>query len=128
MTGLIALIGERLGYPTGHLDEKSCAWMEDDQPARVFYLLVSAMTGKILVENPYPVEQCMLVLPGGRASLLAYKQQRDSKLRQRLEGWQIVKFRLLRALGEIPVLNRQTFEEQLISDPIEQSRGQLMMF
>jgi hypothetical protein len=128
MTELIALIGERLGYPTEYLDEKTCAWVEDDQPMRVFYLLVSAVTGKILVENQYPLESCMLVLPGGRASLLAYKQQRDSKLRQRLEGWQIVKFRLLRTLGEIPVLNRQTFDEQLISDPIEQTRGQLMMF
>jgi hypothetical protein len=34
----------------------------------------------------------------------------------------------MRALAEIPVLNRQTFEEQLISDPVEQKQGQMMMF
>jgi hypothetical protein len=128
MIGLIETIGERLEYRIKLLDENSCAWMEDDQPARVFYLLASAMTGRILTENQYPLGKCLLVLPGGRAGLLAYKQQRDSKLRQRLEGWRIVKFRLLRALADIPVLNRQSFEEQLNSDPIEQTQGQLMMF
>ena len=94
----------------------------------MFYLLASALTGRILAENQYPLEKCLLVLPGGRAGLLAYKENRDPKLRQLLEGWHIVKFRLLRTLEEIPVLNRQTFDEQLISDPIEQAQGQLMMF
>jgi hypothetical protein len=59
---------------------------------------------------------------------LAYKEKRDPKLHQRLEGWNIVKFRLIRALAEIPVLNRRTFDEQLISDPVEQTQGQMMMF
>jgi len=94
----------------------------------VFYLLASALTGRILTENKYPLEKCLLILPGGRAGLLTYKENRDLKLRQQLEGWRIVKFRLLRALAEIPVLNRQTFDEQLVSDPIEQTQGQLMMF
>jgi hypothetical protein len=86
------------------------------------------VTGRILAENKYPLGKCLLVLPGGRAGLLTYKEKRDPKLRQRLEGWSIVKFRLMRALAEIPVLNRQTFEEQLISDPVEQKQGQMMMF
>jgi len=60
--------------------------------------------------------------------LRTYKGNRDLKLRQQLEGWHIVKFRLLRTLADIPVLNRQTFEEQLISDPVEQTQGQMMMF
>jgi hypothetical protein len=128
MIGLIETIGERLEYKTKLLEENTCAWMEDGQPVRVFYLLASAMTGRILAKNQYPLKKCLLVLPGGRAGLLAYKGQRDVKLRQHLEGWRIVKFRLLRALAEIPVLNRQSFEEQLNSDPIEQTQGQLMMF
>ena len=128
ITALIKTIGERLEYDVEQLSDKACAWMEDGQAVRVFYLLASAVTGQILAENQYPLETCMIVIPGGRAGLLAYKQARDSKLSQRLEGWRIVKFRLLRALAEIPVLNRQTFEEQLISDPVEQTKGQLMMF
>jgi hypothetical protein len=128
MIGLIETIGERLEYRIKLPEENTCVWIEDGQFARVFYLLASAMTGRILTENQHPLEKCLLVLPGGRAGLLAYKGQRDAKLRQRLEGWRIVKFRLLRSLAEIPVLNRQSFEEQLNSDPIEQTQGQLMMF
>ena len=103
-------------------------WKDNGQVVRVFYLVVSAVTGRILVENQYPLKKCLLVLPGGRAGLLAYKEKRDPKLRQRLEGWTIVKFRLMRALADIPVLNRGTFEEQLVSDPVEQTQGQMMMF
>jgi hypothetical protein len=128
MAELIATIGERLEYGTEQLDKNTCVWKEKKKVVRVFYLVVSAVTGRILAENHYPLEKCLLVLPGGRAGLLAYKEKRDSKLRQRLEGWNLVKFRLMRALADIPVLNRQTFEEQLISDPVEQTQGQMMMF
>ena len=128
MTGLIEAIGGRLGYTTKQFDKNSCAWKEKRKIVRVFYLVVSAVTGRILAENQYPLEKCLLVLPGGRAGLLAYKEKRDPKLRQQLEGWCLVKFRLMRALADIPVLSRQTFEEQLISDPIEQTQGQMMMF
>jgi hypothetical protein len=128
MRGLIESIGKRLGYTTEQLGENTYVWKEEGEIVRVFYLLASALTGRILAENNYPLEKCLLVIPGGRAGLLTYKENRDPKLRQLLEGWHIVKFRLLRSLKEIPVLNRQTFEEQLNSDPIEQTQGQLMMF
>ena len=45
-----------------------------------------------------------------------------------MRGWRMLKFRLLRALAEIPVLTPQTFEEQLAGDPVKQAEGQLMMF
>ncbi len=128
MSDLIETIGERLDYSTERFDRNACAWKEKGKIIRVFYLVVSAVTGRILAENRYPLEKCLLVLPGGRAGLLTYKEKRDPKLRQRLEGWCIVKFRLMRALADIPVLTRQTFEEQLASDPVEQTQGQMMMF
>jgi hypothetical protein len=128
MAGLIETIGERLEYKVEQPAQNICIWKEKRKVVRVFYLLASAVTGHILDSNRYPVEKCLLVLPGGRASLLAYKETRDPRLRKRLEGWSIVKFRLLRSLADIPVLNRQTFEEQLISDPVEQTQGQMMMF
>jgi hypothetical protein len=128
MTGLIQAIGERLGYKVEFPELNVCVWLEKKKVARAFYLLASAVTGRILAANRYPLEKCVLVLPGGRAGLLAYKESRDPRLRERLEGWTILKFRLLRSLADIPVLNRQTFEEQLISDPVEQTQGQMMMF
>jgi hypothetical protein len=128
MSALIETIGERLGYGTQQNNENVCIWKEKRKTVRVFYLVASAVTGRILAENKHPLEKCLLVLPGGRAGLLAYKENRDPRLRKRLEGWRIVKFRLLRSLADIPVLNRDTFEEQLVSDPVEQTQGQMMMF
>jgi hypothetical protein len=128
MLALIETIGERLGYKVEQAGQNAIFWKEKRKTVRAFYLLASAVTGRILAENRNPPEKCLLVLPGGRAGLLAYKENRDPRLRKRLEGWTILKFRLLRSLAGIPVLNRQTFEEQLISDPVEQSQGQMMMF
>ena len=73
-------------------------------------------------------EQILLVIPGGRAVLVAYKAQRDAGLAERLKNVRLVKYRLLRALSDVPILTRETFEEQLASDPIEQIKGQMMMF
>jgi hypothetical protein len=128
MGNLVETIGARLGYQTEHLENKTSVWLEDGQSVRVFHILASALVGRVLNEIQHTVNQCILVIPGGRAGLLAYKEQRDPKLRLRLADLCIVKFRHLRTLGSIPVLNRQTFEEQIISDPVEQLQGQLMMF
>ena len=124
---LIELIGKRLGYNL-RKDDKVLLWEEDDKIVRVFHVLASALIGRTVNENQYPVEKCLLVLPGGRAPLAAYKQERDPVLAEKMRGWKIVKFRLLRALTEIPVLTRETFEEQITSDPVEKAEGQLMMF
>ncbi|GAB4421813.1 MAG: hypothetical protein Kow002_10930 [Anaerolineales bacterium] len=127
LSTLIADIGTRLNYTT-HKDKQTLYWQENGKTARVFYITASALIGHIVKNNAHPVEQCLLVIPGGRASLAAYKQQRDPALAKKLAHWQIVKFRLLRGLADLPVLNRQTFEEQLASDPVERTKGQLMMF
>ena len=49
-------------------------------------------------------------------------------LAERLKNIWLVKYRLLRALSEVPILTRETFEEQIAGDPIEQIKGQMMMF
>jgi hypothetical protein len=128
MKELIGRIGERLGYTTSSLDERTMAWMDGDEQARVFHLLASALVARVIQGAQHPVNQGILVVPGGRAGLLAYKGNRNFELQQRLEAWHVLKFRLVRTLAEIPVLNRQTFEEQITSDPVEQMQGQLMMF
>lgn len=128
MAGLIDALGKRLAYKTETIAENAYAWLDGGSPARIFYLIESAMVGHVLAENRHPAEKCSLVIPGGRAGLLSYKKKRDPRLEKSLEGWQIVKFRLMRSLEEIPVLDRVSFEEQITSDPIEQSPGQMMMF
>jgi hypothetical protein len=117
-------IGKRLNYDSSSND-KVLTWSENGKPVKKFYIMASALINKAL-ENAD--EQTVLVIPGGRAELLAYKQERDPVLNKRLKKYRLVKYRLLRSLLEVTVLTRETFEEQIASDPVEKSTGQMMMF
>jgi hypothetical protein len=94
-------------------------WQDSGETVYAFYLLASAVAGQILRQNPYPPEHSLLVLPGGRASLLAYKLDRDPRLRSLAEHWRIVKFRTLRRLSGMPALTLERFEKELSGDFIE---------
>jgi hypothetical protein len=124
---VIEAVGKRLDL-TVRSNERLILWEEKKQLVRAFYILGSALLSRAINNIPYHPDQVALVIPGGRAALAAYKSQRDPALYKRLQPYRLVKYRLLRAIAQVPVLTRETFEEQLRSDPIEQSRGQLMMF
>jgi hypothetical protein len=121
---LIESIGKRLGYKT-HQEERQLSWEADRRTVLNFSVLASALVGHAVAEAP---EGTWIVIPGGRAALVAYKTQRDPGLAARLKSYRLVKYRLLRALADLPVLTRETFEEQIAGDPIEQAQGQMMMF
>ena len=117
-------IGTRLDYKSAK-DEKIYSWLENGKPVRKFYILASALVHRAL---EYADEQTVIVIPGGRAALAAYKQERDPSLRERLKKYHIVKYRLLRSIATLPILTRETFNEQIASDPVEKSTRQMMMF
>jgi hypothetical protein len=127
ITTLIESIGKRLGYTTRR-QEKNYLWEQNGRVERTFYILASALLGRALAETPYPLKQMIIVIPGGRAALAAYKAQRDPSLAARIKKVQVVKYRLLRTLIELPVLTRETFEEQVVGDPLEKPKSQMMMF
>lgn len=120
-------LGMRLDYSV-EKDEGALLWKDGQTIGHVLYPVASALIGRVLNENRHLPENCILVIPGGRAALAVYKLQRDPVLAERMKGWRILKFRLARALMDIPVLTRETFEEQIASDPVEKSEGQMMMF
>ncbi len=130
---MIEAVGTRLKYTT-RKDGKNYLWETtagDSGGSKIvhaFYVLASALIGRAIAETPYPPEQAIIVIPGGRAGLVAYKAQRDPSLATRMKDCQLVKYRLLRTLFEVPVLTRETFEEQTASDPLEKSKSQMMMF
>jgi hypothetical protein len=124
---LLESLGRRLGY-TVEREDRALLWKDGQTIVHVLYPIASALIGRVLNENRHPAENCILVIPGGRAALAVYKQQRDPVLAERMKGWRILKFRLARALMDIPVLTRETFEEQIASDPVEKTEGQMMMF
>jgi len=124
ISALIESIGKRLEYKTRR-EDKLLIWEENNEPVRSFYVLASALIGRAL-EAAIP--DTIIVIPGGRAALAAYKLQRDPALAVRLKNYQVVKYRLLRTISEVPLLTRESFEEQIASDPVEKSTGQMMMF
>ena len=127
MASTLETIGDRLGYSTIK-QAKNYIWQENDQMHYAFHIFASALMGRAIHETPFAPEQTILVIPGGRAALAAYKAQRDPALAARMKSYRVVKYRLLRTLAEVPVLTRETFEEQIASDPLEKSKAQMMMF
>ena len=124
---LLESIGERLDYGTNHLDERTLVWEAGETSVYVFHLKASAILDRVVMESPYPRERSLVVIPDERASLLDYKIRRDPALTTRLEGLRIMKFRLVRALAEQPMLNQQTFEAQIAGDSSQEKRGQLRL-
>jgi hypothetical protein len=142
ITAMLEAVGKRLNYTTQKKD-KNYIWEDPSaqggvlaagdggsskKVAHAFYILASALIGRAMSETPYPPEQTIIVIPGGRASLIAYKTQRDPSLAARMKNYRLAKYRLLRTLFEVPVLTRETFEEQIASDPLEKSKSQMIMF
>jgi hypothetical protein len=127
MSAIIETIGRRLKYGF-HKQDKWLVWDDNGKPGRVFYLLASALVRRAIDDNPYPPEQSILVIPGGRAALIAYKEERDPVLAERMQPYRLAKYRSWRSLSEVPILTRATFEEQISGDPVEQAKGQMMMF
>ena len=127
ITPMLEVIGKRLNYTTRQ-EGRNNIWKDNQQFQYVFYILASALVGRALAETPYPPEQTIIIIPGGRAALVEYKAQRDPALAARMKKVRLVKYRLLRTLFEIPVLTRETFEEQIASDPVEKSKSQMIMF
>ena len=127
IAAMLEAVGTRLNYATRRQD-RNYLWEEDDKTGRAFYILASALIGRAMNETPYPPEQSVIIIPGGRAGLIQYKAQRDPSLAARMKNYRLVKYRLLRTLFEVPVLTRETFEEQIASDPLEKSKSQMMMF
>jgi len=84
-----------------------------------FYLFASGIISKYLFwPGSIPPARSILVLPGGRANLVAYKIHHDPRLSACMsEGWRFLKFRLLRQLLDRKNLTLPVFEEMLQSDP-----------
>lgn len=115
-------LGERLGFRIAFTSQpwRVLRWQQaEGEDVYVYHLLASAVIGRIAYQNCAPALRCVLVLPGGRASLLAYKLERDPALRARLQGWRVLKFRHLRRLVELPQLTLERWERELSNDPLE---------
>jgi len=118
---LLRDLGQRLGYqPQG---DEPIAWLDaQGQPAYAFRVRANAGLGGLLSAEGPPA---ILVLPGGRASLVAEMARRDPRLRAFLERGRVVKFRHVRRLAAETTLRPDNFDERLALDPPEHRDPQL---
>ena len=122
-------IAHRLNYHVNGLDP--LLWFEDlrSPPRFSFHILTSAIVSRHLQKPAHDNLTNILVLPGSRANLLAYKKDCNPLLKQILDQqFLVVKFRLIRDLGINPLLSRDLFNEQIITDPPEYHTSQLALF
>lgn len=123
MVRLLNELGRRLGY---EVRGKSPLTWTDERGERVyaFYIFETAEMSEMVYEQPEP--ETRLVLPGGRAALVAEKARRNPRLLAWLqEGTRVVKFRHVRRLTSEMTLTKENLGERLAIDPPEHQDPQL---
>ncbi len=117
----IEQLGIQLGFTVGRRLNSDIVWKE---PGKVPYLFrfssTALLTPHLLnVSRMRTSERRCLVLPGGRAALVALKLRRDPRLRQAIaqENWVFIKFRHLRRMLQ-EIKHRGEIDFYLGLDPI----------
>jgi len=151
---MIMQLGKQLGFEPALSEHPSpqpgstaipYLWKEPGGTIRyAFFVIASAAIGGIVLGLDFPILSLIpasenmapksqrpvlaIVLPGGRANLVAFKLRNDPNLRQQVTlGWRFLKYRHLRQLIESPVLNRDTLDEQLGLDPLTYNAPQMRL-
>ncbi len=125
----LTTIGQTLAYTVKGDDP--LFWFETglEEPVYSFHILASAIVEKHIRCDQSTAQIKILLIPGSRANLLAYKEERDPVLKAALDrAYIIVKYRLVRDLEANPLLSRDLFREQILVDPPEFRSSQLALF
>ena len=128
---LLAELGNRLGFAAGGSDP--IRWADQTNGAQFSFWVDE--TARLATAMRRQVEQSaagrspgleVVVIPGGRAALVAEKSRRDPLLQTWLEsGPRVIKFRHVRRLAEDTTLERQNLLDRLALDPPGQEDPQL---
>lgn len=108
----------------------SIVWLgQDGSPEFSFFPIITTEFSELLIRHQDLPGRKLIVLPGSRANLAAFKLRRDPHLQAlKTESWSIVKYRQLRNLSDNPLLTRELFASQIAGDPPEYRSTQLALF
>ncbi len=108
----------------------SIHWLGNDGvPEFTFFPIITTEFSDLLIRHQDLPGKKLIVLPGSRANLAAFKLRRDPHLQAlKTENWNIVKYRQLRNLSDNPLLTRELFTTQITGDPPEYRSTQLALF
>ncbi len=117
---LLVEIGPRLGFEA-IVTEQAVEWLKSKHSEYVFVIQATAA-----IEALLRAETGVLVIPGGRATLLQYKLARAARLRD--THWKVLKFSSLRQAAQQSDLTLQTFQLAFgLEPPIEQPATQIQL-
>ncbi|MGE5221486.1 MAG: hypothetical protein ACM3PY_03555 [Omnitrophica WOR_2 bacterium] len=113
-------------------------WVDQDGNARyIYYILASAAIGEVVFGSktwqPPGVKYIenirrIIILPGSRSNLVAYKLQHDPHLKQEVEkSWILLKYRHLHRLFDNPLLSANNLDDMLSLDPLTYSAPQIRL-
>jgi hypothetical protein len=103
---LLLTLGAQLGFDAElHSQERGVIWQQADRVVYAFTLNTTAEVAPLLRAD---ASSGVLVLPGGRATLLQHKLARDPRLTQ--TAWQVLKFSSLRQVAQSAALTPATFQ------------------
>lgn len=135
MSKLLEQIGGQLGYSieyktVGQFSQRMTVWQDTlGEVKYAFYLLASAIFSEILKIKAFPPGKSLIIFPGGRANLVAYKLENNPLLRQATDaGWRFIKFRQLRRIAHIGHLEQANLDDLFAVDPVSQSDPQIPLF
>ncbi len=126
---LVKKLGKKLAYQT--LGEKPILWIDENQPNPIFSFCVisTAIIPESIREMKTRAQRNILIIPGSRTNLLAFKKQRDPLIAELFDqNFLAVEFRLIRDLEANPLLSRELFNDQIQVAPMEYQSSQLALF
>lgn len=126
--GLLRQLGERLHFDVSQDEAGDIVWADAGTPLYQFRCTTTAALGPHLLAAQAPTSaRRHLVLPGGRAALVALKLKRDPRLQAAVarDHWVFIKYRHLRRMAA-EINQRADIEVYLGLDPIvEQAQAQI---
>ncbi|MCU0521503.1 MAG: hypothetical protein MUF84_12510 [Anaerolineae bacterium] len=129
MSELVQSLGARLGYAVAVENSGDVLWQDATQTRYLFRSSATAILGSHLLKPPLSTGQRCLIVPGGRAALVAAKLRSDPRLGTlaREQKWVFIKNRHVRHMAE-RLQDRDDIGVFLGLDPIvEQPSTQLQL-
>ncbi len=128
---LIKTMGQRLGFKTIQKDgfPPIIQWIKSQgSPNYQFMISASALLGKFIQSEKKLQGKAIMIIPGSRANLIAYKLNHNPYYPNLLDkDSRFVKYRHIRLLFDNPNLNPTNLDEHLFLDPLTYTQPQIRL-
>jgi hypothetical protein len=121
-------VGEKFGYTVE--GDTDLTWKDKTGDLTYHFApVVNTCVTETMINNSYPAEKSILVIPASRTNLLLYKIEKNPLLYEAMiAGWRIIKFRHLRHISKEHQDEPEIWDMQLDMDPLEFKPIQMKMF